>query len=64
MRLDVLNPDIVLIGGDVLEGDTARRARSWASSETEAQFRRLKPKYGVYGVRGKILSVLEDVVVT
>ena len=42
------NPDIVLIGGDLLEGD-----RQGEKLEAfEAQFRRLKPRYGVYGVPG------------
>lgn len=55
-KVSAVNPDIVLIGGDVLEGDR----QGEKLGEFEAQFRRLKPKYGVYGVRGKILSVLED----
>ncbi|MGA2532774.1 MAG: metallophosphoesterase [Candidatus Aminicenantales bacterium] len=42
------NPDIVLIGGDILEGDR----RNEDTSRFEAQFRRLRPKYGVYAVPG------------
>jgi uncharacterized protein len=47
-KLNAVNPDIVLIGGDVLEGDR----QGEKLGEFEAQFRRLKPKYGVYGVPG------------
>jgi predicted MPP superfamily phosphohydrolase len=47
-KVNAAEPDIVLIGGDVLEGD--RQGERF--SEFEAQFRRLKPKYGVYGVLG------------
>jgi predicted MPP superfamily phosphohydrolase len=47
-KVNAASPDIVMIGGDVLEGDRqGERLR-----EFEAQFRRLKPKYGVYGVPG------------
>jgi uncharacterized protein len=47
-KVSAVNPDIVLIGGDVLEGDR----QGEKLGEFEAQFRRLKPKYGVYGVPG------------
>ncbi|MFB3885429.1 MAG: metallophosphoesterase [Thermodesulfobacteriota bacterium] len=47
-KVNAESPDIVLIGGDVLEGD--RQGEELAPFE--AQFRRLKPKYGVYGVPG------------
>jgi predicted MPP superfamily phosphohydrolase len=47
-KVNAANPDIVLIGGDVLEGDR----QGEKLGEFEAQFRRLKPKYGVYGVLG------------
>jgi predicted MPP superfamily phosphohydrolase len=47
-KVNAANPDIVLIGGDVLEGDR----QGEKLGEFEAQFRRLKPKYGVYGVPG------------
>jgi len=47
-KVNAANPDIVLIGGDVLEGDRQEERLG----EFEAQFRRLKPKYGVYGVPG------------
>jgi predicted MPP superfamily phosphohydrolase len=47
-KVNGANPDIVLIGGDVLEGDQ----RDEKLVEFERQFRRLKPKYGVYGVPG------------
>jgi predicted MPP superfamily phosphohydrolase len=47
-KVSAVNPDIVLIGGDVLEGDR----QGEKLGEFEAQFRRLKPKYGVYGVAG------------
>ena len=47
-KVNAASPDIVLIGGDVLEGDR----QGEKLGEFEAQFRRLKPKYGVYGVPG------------
>lgn len=42
------DPDLVLIGGDVLEGDR----RDEALDHFEAQFRRLKSKYGVFAAPG------------
>jgi predicted MPP superfamily phosphohydrolase len=47
-KVNAVDPDIVLIGGDVLEGNRQGGRRS----EFEAGFRRLKSKYGVYGVLG------------
>jgi len=47
-KVNAASPDIVLIGGDLLEGDR----QGEKLGEFEAQFRRLKPKYGVYGVPG------------
>src|SRR4030042_148843 len=47
-RVNAASPDIVLIGGDVLEGDR----QGERLDEFQAQFRRLKSKYGVYGVPG------------
>jgi uncharacterized protein len=47
-RVNAANPDIVLIGGDVVEGDR----QDEKLGEFAAQFCRLKPKYGVYGVPG------------
>jgi len=47
-KVNAAAPDIVLIGGDVLEGDR----QGEKLGEFEAQFRRLAPKYGVYGVPG------------
>ncbi len=47
-KVSTVNPDIVLIGGDVVEGDR----QDERLGEFEAQFRRLKPKYGVYGIPG------------
>jgi predicted MPP superfamily phosphohydrolase len=47
-KVNGANPDIVLIGGDVFEGDR----QTEKLSEFQGQFRRLKPKYGVYGVPG------------
>lgn len=46
--VNALEPDLILIGGDVLEGD-----RQGEGVEAfAAQFRRLRAKYGVYGVPG------------
>jgi predicted MPP superfamily phosphohydrolase len=47
-KVNAAVPDIVLIGGDVLEGDR----QGEQLGEFEAQFRRLKAKYGVYGIPG------------
>lgn len=47
-KVNALNADIVLIGGDVLEGDR----RDEALTRFEAEFRRIKARYGVYGVPG------------
>ncbi len=47
-KVNAENPDIVLIGGDVLEGDR----QDEKLGGFEAQFRRLKARYGVYGVPG------------
>jgi hypothetical protein len=47
-KVNAASPDIVLIGGDVVEGDR----QDEKLGEFEAQFRRLNPKYGVYGVPG------------
>jgi predicted MPP superfamily phosphohydrolase len=47
-KINAANPDIVLIGGDVLEGDRQGEKLGFFA----AQFRRLKPKYGVYGIPG------------
>jgi hypothetical protein len=47
-RVNSLNPEIVLIGGDVLEADRDDESLDGV----EAQFRLLRSKYGVYGVPG------------
>jgi predicted MPP superfamily phosphohydrolase/penicillin V acylase-like amidase (Ntn superfamily) len=47
-KVNALEPDVVLIGGDVLEGD--RREERLA--RYEAGFRRLRSRYGVFGVPG------------
>jgi len=49
--VDLVNaqkPDIILIGGDVFEGDR----RNEVSEERASQFRRLRAPYGVFGVPG------------
>ncbi len=46
-KVCALNPDIVLIGGDVLEGD-----RDIDLDENESRLRQLKARYGVYAVPG------------
>jgi len=47
-KINSAKPDIVLIGGDVLEGDRPDEE----TSGHEAQFRRIHAKYGVYGAPG------------
>lgn len=47
-KVNALEADIVLLGGDILEGDR----RDSALSRFETEFRRIKAKYGVYGVLG------------
>jgi uncharacterized protein len=46
-KVNALHPDIILIGGDVLEGHGNGNLDRF-----EAPFRRLKAKYGVYAVPG------------
>jgi predicted MPP superfamily phosphohydrolase len=55
-EVNALNPDLVLIGGDILEGD--REDEDTATYE--AQFRRLKSKYGVWAVPGNHDRRMED----
>jgi predicted MPP superfamily phosphohydrolase len=47
-KVNAAAPDMILLGGDILEGDR----RDEDTSKFEAQFRRLRPKYGVYAVPG------------
>jgi uncharacterized protein len=46
-KVNALHPDIILIGGDILEGHGNEK-----TGRFEAQFRRLKSKYGVYAAPG------------
>jgi uncharacterized protein len=47
-KVNEASPDIVLIGGDLLEGDRpGERLEDFA-----AQFRRLRAKFGIYGIAG------------
>jgi len=46
-KINALNPDIVLIGGDVLEGHGVENPEKY-----EAQFRGIRTKYGVYAAPG------------
>jgi uncharacterized protein len=46
-KVNELNPDIVLIGGDILEGHGVQNLAGF-----EAQFRGIKAKYGVYAAPG------------
>lgn len=48
-KVNALEPDVVLIGGDVLEGDRRGGERLDAFA---AGFRRLRSRYGVFGVPG------------
>ncbi len=47
-KINSVNPDIVLLGGDVLEGG----GRDEDLNRFEAEFRQIKSKYGIYGVPG------------
>ena len=47
-KLNSTNPDIVLFGGDIVEGDSENET----SPEVEKAFRKIKSKYGSYGVVG------------
>ena len=47
-KINAAKPDIVLIGGDVLEGDRPDED----TREYELQFRRIRTKYGTYGAPG------------
>lgn len=47
-KIDELAPDIVLIPGDIFEGDRPDEA----TAEFEKQFKRIKVKYGVYASPG------------
>lgn len=47
-KINDLQPDVVLIGGDVLEGDR----RDEKTDAYEAQFRQIKSRYGVYAAPG------------
>jgi predicted MPP superfamily phosphohydrolase len=47
-KVNAQRPDIILIGGDVLEGDQ----RDEDTGKFETQFRQLESKYGVYAVLG------------
>jgi predicted MPP superfamily phosphohydrolase len=47
-KVNALHPDLILIGGDVVEGDR----RGEAAELFTSQFRRLRAPYGVFGVLG------------
>jgi len=46
-KVNGLNPDLILIGGDVLEGDRGENLPLF-----EEQFRRMRSRYGVYAALG------------
>jgi predicted MPP superfamily phosphohydrolase len=46
-KVNALNPDIILIGGDVMEGHGNENRQQF-----ETEFRRLKSRYGVYAAPG------------
>ena len=54
--VNALEPDIILIGGDMLEGDRPGEG----SDQFAAQFRRLRARYGVFGVLGNHEGFGED----
>jgi predicted MPP superfamily phosphohydrolase len=47
-KVNAQKPDIILLGGDILEGDR----RDEDTSRYERMFRRMTSKYGIYGVPG------------
>ncbi len=47
-KVNAAAPDLVLIGGDILEGDRSDED----TAEFEAQFRRLRPRFGIYAAPG------------
>jgi predicted MPP superfamily phosphohydrolase/penicillin V acylase-like amidase (Ntn superfamily) len=47
-KVNALEPDVVLLGGDILEGGRSEQALA----RFQAQFRRLRPRFGVFGVPG------------
>lgn len=47
-KLEAIDPDIVLFGGDLLEGDRD----DLMTTSIESLFRQLQPRYGIYGVFG------------
>jgi predicted MPP superfamily phosphohydrolase len=47
-KVNAQNPDLVLLGGDIFEGDR----RDEATDKFVAQFRRIRSGYGVFGVPG------------
>jgi predicted MPP superfamily phosphohydrolase len=47
-KLNALNPDIVLYGGDIVEGDSENET----SEAIESAFKKIHSKYGAFGVPG------------
>jgi len=47
-KINLLKPDLMLYGGDITEGDSENET----SSEIESTLRKIKTRYGTYGVLG------------
>lgn len=47
-KVNAQKPDLILVGGDMLEGDS----RNEDTGRYERAFRRMRSKYGIYGVPG------------
>ena len=47
-KVNAQNPDLILVGGDMLEGDSPDED----TGRYERTFRRMRSKYGIYGVPG------------
>lgn len=55
--VDSLNPDLILLPGDVLDEDVG----PFVQQDMSATFRRLNPKYGIYAVPGNHEHIGRDV---
>lgn len=47
-NVNSINPDLVLLGGDILDGESA----PFVNENMGEEFKRLNPKFGIYGILG------------